>query len=84
MQRYEIVNGTVEANGAGATAEVAKTEEGEEESAEGIFFFGSVFVLFLCVCILYIDISSNAEKGVPNFWLTALKNNEVTAEEVSY
>lgn len=84
MQRYEIVNGTVEAEG--ATAEVAKTEEGEEESAEGIFF-GSVFVLNLfcfCVCILYIDISSNAEKGVPNFWLTALKNNEVTAEEVSY
>ncbi|KAI5674358.1 hypothetical protein M9H77_14722 [Catharanthus roseus] len=26
---------------------------------------------------------SEEEKGVPDFWLTALKNNEVTAEEIS-
>lgn len=25
-----------------------------------------------------------AEKGVPSFWLTALKNNDVISEEVSY
>ena len=25
-----------------------------------------------------------AEKGVPNFWLTAMKNNEVLSDEVSY
>ena len=24
----------------------------------------------------------SAEKGVPDFWLIALKNNEITAEEV--
>lgn len=25
----------------------------------------------------------NAEKGVPDFWLTAMKNNDVLSEEVS-
>lgn len=69
----------------GATGEVAKTEEGEEESAEGMFGSVLFWICFFCyVCILDIDVSSNTEKGVPNFWLTALKNNEVTAEEVSY
>lgn len=26
----------------------------------------------------------NEEKGVPNFWLTAMKNNSLLAQEVSY
>lgn len=52
MQRYEIVNGTVEAEG--AAAEVAKTEEGEEESAEGFFFFFWFSFCFEFVCAFYI------------------------------
>lgn len=30
-----------------------------------------------------IEVFAYAEKGVPAFWLTAMKNNEVLAEEVS-
>jgi hypothetical protein len=30
------------------------------------------------ICVL------DAEKGVPDFWLIAMKNNEVLSEEVSY
>jgi len=30
-----------------------------------------------------IEVFAYVEKGVPAFWLTAMKNNEVLAEEVS-
>ncbi|CAN7105025.1 unnamed protein product [Brassica rapa subsp. narinosa] len=53
IQRYEIVTGAVEVDGA---PEKVKIEQGENKAAE--------------------------EKGVPDFWLIALKNNEITAEEV--
>ncbi|KAG6586477.1 Nucleosome assembly protein 1;2, partial [Cucurbita argyrosperma subsp. sororia] len=53
-QRYDIVNGVVEAEGAGK-----ESAAGQDEDKDA------------------------AEKGVPDFWLNAMKNNEVLAEEVT-
>lgn len=81
MQRYEIVNGVVEVEG--VTNEAPMDQE-EDKATEGTFqvqhsklyFLGFKFIVLDSLCIL------NTEKGVPNFWLTAMKTNEVLAEEV--
>ena len=41
-----------------------------------VFFLASNYSEIICFFLL------SAEKGVPDFWLIALKNNEITAEEV--
>lgn len=38
---------------------------------------------FLSVCAGFYATMLYAEKGVPDFWLTAMKNNDVLSEEVS-
>ena len=80
MQRYEIVNGVVEVEG--VTNESPMDQE-EDKATEGIFivlsklyFLGFMFISPYSLCMF------NTEKGVPNFWLTAMKTNEVLAEEV--
>lgn len=89
LQRYEIVNGIVEVEG--ATNEALIDQE-EDKATEGnfivlseLYFLGLNFVALHSLCILIqrkSDKNINTEKGVPNFWLTAMKTNEVLGEEV--
>ena len=79
------MNGVGEAEG---TPNEAAMDQGEDKADEGmillilvLFFFISSF-LSLCTGIYTIMLYS--EKGVPDFWLTAMKNNEVLSDEVSY
>ncbi|KAL0315779.1 UNVERIFIED_CONTAM: Nucleosome assembly protein 1 [Sesamum radiatum] len=43
----------------------------------------SIWNIILMMRLLSLSFSNLAEKGVPDFWLTAMKNNEVLAEEIS-
>ncbi|KAL0337272.1 UNVERIFIED_CONTAM: Nucleosome assembly protein 1 [Sesamum calycinum] len=43
----------------------------------------SIWNIILMMGLLSLSFSNLAEKGVPDFWLTAMKNNEVLAEEIS-
>jgi nucleosome assembly protein 1-like 1 len=58
VQRYQIVNGEIEVEG--APNESTEDKPADEKTPP----------------------STDVEKGVPNFWLTAMKNNEVLVEEV--
>lgn len=79
------MNGVGEANG---TPDDAAMDQGEDKSAEGIILFYNFaltffsFGSFLSMCMNVYAIMIYAEKGVPDFWLNAMKNNEVLSEEV--
>ena len=77
FQRYDIVNGVVEVDGA------AKEPTGEN-AAEGGDSDGmkSEFALPLRDHHSDVVLTSFSAKGVPDFWLTALKTNDVLTEEV--
>ncbi|XP_031275427.1 nucleosome assembly protein 1;2-like isoform X1 [Pistacia vera] len=83
-KRFDIVNGVVEAEG--ATNEAAMDQE-EDKAAEGILsehHHGTLSIVSIFFLGLYFECGTlNAEKGVPDFWLTAMKNNEVLAEEIT-
>ena len=79
------MNGVGEAEG---TPNEAAMDQGEDKADEGmillilvLFFFISSF---LSLCTGFYTIMLYSEKGVPDFWLTAMKNNEVLSDEVSY
>lgn len=82
MQRCDIVNGTTEVE---VAPEDAKMDQGEDKAAEGIIplCLPLQIVTNLVKNSLLISPCWIAEKGVPSFWLTALKNNDIIAEEVS-
>lgn len=79
------MNGVGEAEG---TPNEATMDQGEDKAAEGMILFILVFFClipsFLSLCMVVYVIMLYTEKGVPDFWLTAMKNNEVLSEEVSY
>lgn len=81
-QRYEIVNGITEVE---LASEDTKVEEGEEKTPEGKLRNTMSSLCFSKHVRKYHDNFTCffSEKGVPSFWLTALKNNDVTSEEVS-
>lgn len=81
IQRYEIVNGVVEVEGA---PEEVKTEQGEDKAAEGVCYWLLALKFVKSYISNVMKTCFPAEKGVPDFWLIALKNNEITAEEVRY
>ncbi|GJR32087.1 putative reverse transcriptase domain-containing protein [Tanacetum coccineum] len=68
-KRYDIVTGAVEVDG--AKEEDAMDQTPPQEKKFEIQSLKSAFVIF------YIF----AAKGVPEFWLTAMKNNKIMAEE---
>lgn len=79
LQRYDIVNGVVEVDG---LKDEAATNQTDVDSKEGnIFTIWSYLIFYLCFLSLII-INDFSEKGVPDFWLTAMKTNEILAEEV--
>jgi hypothetical protein len=100
MQRFEIVNGIAEVQGAAketpadavvaaketpADAEVvAMDTTADKAKAEGILTRIRNLTLFI-VSILEFNsfLVTCVEKGVPSFWLVAMKNNIVLAHEVS-
>ena len=80
LQRYEIVNGVVEVEGIANEAPVEKEEDkAAEGTSQNFNLLSIVNHLSLTWCLIS---SGNVEKGVPDFWLTAMKTNEVLAEEV--
>lgn len=81
LQRFEIVNGVVEVDG--ATNEAAMDQE-EDKAAEGTCECYLEMLFFLGAHLYWYFNTFDAEKGVPDFWLNAMKNNEVLAEEVCH
>lgn len=77
MQRYEIVNGVIEVEGA-ANETTTDTEEDKGSNQKWTPYSFIVSILYYSnLLVTYV------EKGVPSFWLNAMKNNDVLAEEVS-
>lgn len=81
LQRFDIVNGVAEAEGA-AKESAAGQEEDKDAAGNAIPSFDLLILCALFKLLVLSILFAFVEKGVPDFWLTAMKNNEVLAEEV--
>lgn len=70
LQRHDVVNGLLE---------VEATDEADREGKLFTFVYQCSLVHFLLIAS---GLSFNSEKGIPNFWLTAMKTNDTLAELV--
>lgn len=80
LQRYEIVNGVVEVE---CVNEAPMDEDKETENGKLSTISVSSMQIDLNICFKISCQHLVPEKGVPNFWLTAMKTNEILAEEVN-
>ncbi|KAF3625868.1 hypothetical protein FXO37_30641 [Capsicum annuum] len=79
-KRYEIVNGVVEVE---CVNEAPMDEDKETENGKLSTISVSSMQIDLNICFKISCQHLVPEKGVPNFWLTAMKTNEILAEEIS-
>lgn len=78
FQRYEIVNGVVEVDGVSDEPTSENASDGKESDGMGLDISPCI-VSILNTIFMFAHFSA---KGVPDFWLTAMKTNEILAEEV--
>lgn len=74
MQRYNIVNGVTSDSEESATT----NQEGNDAPLFPDLYLYHIYIYIIYYCWLFIF----TEKGVPNFWLYALRGNGVMNDEV--